>query len=922
MGIFLRVLLTEDSRSIKVVDIRTQSSKPPVYLSVLSSITALFNMVTTGSTIALTSTRPGVMLFYRTGSQIKVCKKNVDGKATLATVSNIKLTSASLTSKSNIAATRRDSGADSNQARVFYQGADDMLREFVIDSDGTVEDKAISASTNALKGTSLAAVVQNDADQSQDQIDNQLPMPDILFYQDADDVYFALSSEPGSWVDPVAVDPKQPGEKGTTIQAYIGLLPAPTVYVTYAAEKSSPQKFVRYSVTVEALYDTGLSDPAFKLDKPAFKYADANKGRFAAIWVPSPSSGGGGGIGQAIGPVDGFNFYSQMEKGTGNAQVAAVYQPDPQGSSSYTLTIVWENAKGLAARTYQGKWDKQTIVGSFAAKGHGKGGEADGWNDEDSLAIDVAPEDETPDQKTPKAAVPRDNDVSGVQDVNCGLFDMSPSADCNIVMATTSDATPPQVYPPLTSAVTTKIVKNTVRAPLMSASPTLSTCVSPESSSKPRTGIRFLLRLFIASSLNWNDVSKFRMQAAAQSAVLISLCLIAVLPVSKSARPLSHSHSQPSHITELFDMVTTGSTIALTSTRPGVMLFYRTGSQIKVYKKNVDGKATLATVSNIKLTSASLTSKSNIAATRVRFILLVRFIVSAHRSTTLLQRDSGSDSNQARVFYQGADDMLREFVIASDGTVEDKAIGANTNALKGTSLAAVVQNDADQSQDQIDNQLPMPDVLFYQDADDPESWVDPVAVDPRQPGERGTTIQAYIGLVPVPTVYVTYAMQGSSPQRFVRYSVTVEALYNTGLSDPAFNLDKPAFTYAYANKGRFAAIWVPSPSSGGGGIGQAIGPVDGFNFYSQMEKGTGNGVFEGAAQIAAVYQPDPKGSSSYTLTIVWENAKGLASRTNQGKWDKQTIDGSFAAKAHSDDGWNGWNDEEAVDIDVEDGTSY
>ncbi|KAA1480115.1 hypothetical protein DENSPDRAFT_413833 [Dentipellis sp. KUC8613] len=144
-------------------------------------------------TIALTSTRPGVMLFYRTGSQIKAYKKNVDGKATLTPVSNIKLTSTALTSKSNIAATRRETGANSNQARVFYQGADDMLREFFIDNDGTVTDTAISANTNALKGTSLAAVVQNDADQSDDQIDNDLPMPDILFYQDADDVRISFT---------------------------------------------------------------------------------------------------------------------------------------------------------------------------------------------------------------------------------------------------------------------------------------------------------------------------------------------------------------------------------------------------------------------------------------------------------------------------------------------------------------------------------------------------------------------------------------------------------------------------------------------------------------------------------------------------------------------------------------------------------
>ncbi|KAA1480023.1 hypothetical protein DENSPDRAFT_887289 [Dentipellis sp. KUC8613] len=311
-------------------------------------------MVTTGSTIALTSTRPGVMLFYRTGSQIKAYKKNVDGKATLTPVSKIKLTSTALTSKSNIAATRRETGADSNQARVFYQGADDMLREFVIDNDGTVTDTAISANTNALKGTSLAAVVQNDADQSQDQIDNQLPMPDILFYQDADDnlickhpssrvlqivadfiADFALSSEPESWVDPVAVDSTKPGEKGTTIQAYIGLLPVPTVYVTYAAKGSSPQQFVRYSVTVEALYNTGLADPTFTPDKPMYAYATANKGRFASIWIPSAPSSGGGGLGQGVGPVDGFIFYSQMDKNTGNGVFEGAGQRPPANASFY-----------------------------------------------------------------------------------------------------------------------------------------------------------------------------------------------------------------------------------------------------------------------------------------------------------------------------------------------------------------------------------------------------------------------------------------------------------------------------------------------------------------------------------------------------------------------------------------------------------
>ncbi|KAA1470427.1 hypothetical protein DENSPDRAFT_698685 [Dentipellis sp. KUC8613] len=182
-----------------------------------------------GSSIAVVANRPGVTIYYRVGDVIQIYRKTIDGQASYDQEKNL-TTSWLKDSDSNIAVAKRAAGVDDRSARLFYQGSDGFLREITIGSDGKATDGAISAITNARAKTSLAAVVQNDADKPSGQTD----MPVLLFYQGTDNkIYFVKSSKKGSWGTPTVVDNSAAGQPGTTIQAYLGSRRSPLILLKY-----------------------------------------------------------------------------------------------------------------------------------------------------------------------------------------------------------------------------------------------------------------------------------------------------------------------------------------------------------------------------------------------------------------------------------------------------------------------------------------------------------------------------------------------------------------------------------------------------------------------------------------------------------------------------------------------------------------
>ncbi|KAA1470426.1 hypothetical protein DENSPDRAFT_698834 [Dentipellis sp. KUC8613] len=236
----------------------------------------------TGSTIAVVANRPGVTVFYRVGDVIQIYRKIVDGQSSYDQEKSLS-THFLKGSDSNIAATRRSAGVDDRQTRVFYQGSDGFLRELTVSSDGHAKDQAISAVKDARTKTSLAAIVQNDLDRPSSQ---STKMPDVLFYQGADNlIYFVKSDRPGSWSDPMPIADVA-GEKGTTIQAFLGSAPNSDcmgiVYVSFLRPGSN--YIYRYSATVDEICK---SDSPFSAATPDLYFnGKSSKGRFAAICVP------------------------------------------------------------------------------------------------------------------------------------------------------------------------------------------------------------------------------------------------------------------------------------------------------------------------------------------------------------------------------------------------------------------------------------------------------------------------------------------------------------------------------------------------------------------------------------------------------------------------------------------------------------
>ncbi|TFY67837.1 hypothetical protein EVG20_g3793 [Dentipellis fragilis] len=331
----------------------------------------------TGSTIAVVANRPGVTIYYRVGDVIQIYRKTIDGQASYDQDDPNLTTPWLKKSDSNIAVAKRAAGVDDKSARLFYQGSDGFLREIAIGSDGKANDGAISAIKNARAKTSLAAIVQNDADKPS----TQKEMPVVLFYQGTDNkIYFVKSSKSESWGTPTAVDNSNAGHPGTTIQAYIGSETYADnmniVYVSFL--RTQNQYLYRYSTTVNNLLNSGSS---FSLATPNFWFKDqSSTGRYANICVPriychcskdfrfySQLTNSGRTIFEGIGQ-DGTVTTQVLtqgafeQEGREYAQVSAVYQRTDQ--THYAITVVFEETpRGISSVTLEGTWNQVIIVG-------------------------------------------------------------------------------------------------------------------------------------------------------------------------------------------------------------------------------------------------------------------------------------------------------------------------------------------------------------------------------------------------------------------------------------------------------------------------------------------------------------------------------------------------------------------------------